>query len=365
MADGFRTSFTDSYKEVNIFRNFLSSWFVTRPKDIKNSESIKLDVKRGGRKVAPVVSNLTQRGSRIEKSRYTGKEFTPPVIALGADFSASDLINKVFGKSEEESADVSYQAQLADAVMEDMEEIEAQIQRNIEYQSSQVLQTGLLDLYDENGNVAFQVDYKPKATHFPTVSTSWSNTSTATPDLDMKSLMRVITEDGKASVKNIIFGETALANYIRNDDVRSKFDLRRLESGTFDPNEINPDADFLGDILIENKRVAAWAYEGQYEDPANPGTIVDFVETDKVIMLPDKGATNVDFRLVWCVVPTITGIDPRFAGFVPSRMNLGNRQFTPRVFTDGNADALIVELKARPLVIPVSIDSYGCLDTQI
>ena len=364
MATDKRTVFQRSYKEFLPFIPFLSSFFITGTGDILNAESFKIDIQRGTRKIAPVISDITQIGGRIKKSVYTNKEFTPPVVALAGDFSPGDLVKKAFGLSEYDTADIEYQAQLVKNIDGVMKEIDTQIMRNPEYQAAQILQTGKMDLYDNQGNIAFSVDFKPKASHFPTVGTSWS-TATADMDGDIISLYRQIKKDSGVSAGNLIFGRTALTNYLKGTATEKKFDLTRIASGTYNPEAINPDVDFLGDILVANKRFKAWIYEGEYEDPASAGSIIPFVEDDKLLLVPDAGGANVDFRKVWCTVPTITGVDPRFEGLVGSGMELDNRQFTMRVWVDGNADTLNVELKARPFCVPVSIDAFGCLDTII
>ncbi len=364
MAADKRTAYLQKYDELLVFIPFLSSFFITGPRDIVNAESFKIDIRRGTRKIAPVISDITQVGGKIKKSVYTQKEFTPPVVAVSGDFSPGDLIEKAFGLSEYESADEDYSMQLQANISDVMGEIDNQTMRNPEFQASQVLQTGTMDLYDDQGNVAFSIDFKPKASHFPTVGTSWS-TVTADMDGDIISLYRQIKKDSGVSAGNLIFGRTALTNYLKGTNTEKKFDLTRIASGTYDPEAINPDVDFLGDILVANKRFKAWIYEGEYEDPATPGSIIPFVEDDKVLLVPDAGAPNVDFRKVWCRVPTITGVDPRFASLIPTNMSLSDRQYTARVWVDGNADTLNVELKSRPLCVPVSIDAFGCLDTII
>lgn len=363
MAADKRTAFLDAYDNVLLFIPFLSSFFLTGPRDIVNAESFQIDIRRGTRKIAPVISNITSIGGRIKKSIYTNKEFTPPVVAISGDFAPGDLLEKAFGLNEFDTADEEYGMQLQINIADVMGEIDTQTMRNPEFQAAQILQTGAMTLYDDNGNAAFTISFNPKATHFPTVGTAWSN-----PAADMKgdllSLYQVIKQDSGVNARNIIFGKQALIEFMDGNDFAKVFDLRRVDSGTFSPDEINPDVNFLGDILIGYKRFQAWQYEGLYEDPsASSSDILPFVEDDKVIMIPDRGGANVDLRKVWCRVPTITGIDPRFASLIPTTMTLGNRQFTTRVWVDGNSDTLNVELKSRPLCVPVSIDAFGCLDT--
>lgn len=365
MAIDKRTAFLNGYREMLVFIPFLSSFFTTRPRDIVNAESVKIDIKRGSRKIAPAISSISAIGGKIKKSVYTQKEFTPPVIALSGDFAPGDLTNKAFSMTEYETADMDYQMQLQTNISDVMMEIDTQVMRNPEYQASQILQTGAMTLYDDLGNIAFEISFSPKPSHFPTVTTAWSNAA-ADRDGDLIALYEQIKKDSGVNAKNIVFGRNALNNYLQGEQVQKKFDLTRVQSGTFDPSEVNPDVNFLGDLMIGYKRFQCWLYEGEYENPAAANDdILPFVDPDKVIMLPDANGTNVDLRKVWCTVPTITGVDPRFEGLVPANMRLTDRQFTNRVWVEGSADTLNVELKARPLCIPVSIDAFGCLTTTI
>lgn len=361
MAADKRTAYLEAYRQLQVFVPFLSTFFTTNPRDIVSAESVKIDIKRGTRKIAPVISNFTQRGGKIEKSQYTQKEFIPPVVALGGDFAPGDLIEKAFGTDEYTSAGQDYMMSLQNNIMDTMMEIEKQFGMNIEFQASQILQTGELTLYDANGNAAYTIDFFPKATHFPTVSIPWSDEDSI-PDTDIANLMDVIKTNGQVNIRNVVFGKTALDEYLKNTKIDDKFDIARYNSGIYNPQRQNADVVLLGDLLIGTNRVIGWKYEGEYEHPST-STITRFVDDDKVLLLPGAGEMNVDLRKVYCRVPTITGVDPRFSGIVPSMMNLENRAYTVRVWVDGGADALNVELKTRPLLIPVSIDTFGCLTT--
>lgn len=361
MAADRRTAYLRAYEQLTVFLPFLSTFFQTNPRDIVDAESVKIDIKRGTRKIAPVISNWTQRGGKLERSQYTQKEFIPPVVALGGDFAPGDLIEKAFGVDEYTSAEIDYMISLQNLIMDTMMEIEAQFGRHFEFQASQIFQTGELELYDDQGNIAYTIDFYPKATHFPTVSVPWSDED-ADPDTDISNLINIIKQNGKVQIKNVVFGESALDNYLRNTKVDDKFDIRRYQSGEYNPQRQNDDVVLLGDLLIGTNRITAWKYEGLYEHP-NGGAITKFVDDDNVILLPDRIGMNVDLRKIYCRVPTITGVDPRFSNIVPTRMNLENRSYTARVWVDGGADSLNVELKARPLLIPVSIDTFGCLTT--
>src|SRR4030066_428389 len=350
MAADKRTAMLEVYKQVMVFVPFLTTFFKTKPSDIKNAESFKIEIKRGSKKIAPVISNITMRGGKVERSQYTQKEFTPPVIAEAGDFSPGDLSEKQFGMTEYESANEEYQMQLQANIMDVMEEIESRLIRHIEFQASQILQTGVLALYDENGNIAYELDFFPKATHFPTVSISWSDED-SDPDADIEALERLTKTDGSVKGRILIFGSTARANYLKNSRINDKFDITRIASGVIKPTIESDDVTLLGEILIGSQYYLCYEYTGEYIHPST-GLTTRFIDDEKVVMLPDPGSINFDFRKVFCRVATITGIDPRFSGLVPVTIQLGDRAYTVRVWVEGREDSLNVELKARILLVP-------------
>jgi hypothetical protein len=232
MAVNYRTAYLESYVEEKIHIPFLSTFFRTRPSDIVDAESVKIDIMRSGRRIAPVISSISQEGSKIKKSRYTNKEYTPPVVGEKGDVSNTDLIAKAFGKSEYDSAKDSYMMALQNEIMDTMKEIEKDIMRTIELQAAQILQNaGGVTLYDESGNVAFEIDFLTKATHFVTVGTNWSDQA-SDPDGDIIALYDVIKQDSGSDARNLIFGKTAWRNYIKNTKVEDKFDIRNIDAGT-------------------------------------------------------------------------------------------------------------------------------------
>jgi hypothetical protein len=43
----------------------------------------------------------------------------------------------------------------------------------------------------------------------------------------------------------------------------------------------------------------------------------------------------------------------------------GNIDMTPNLYCTPNGKQIMAELESRPLLIPVQIDGFGCLDTEI
>jgi hypothetical protein len=359
-----RVAYLEAYQQEIVFTPFLSTFFVTKPSYIRNSKTVKIDIKRNEKYVAPVISSAYGRAGKIQKKDYAGKEFEPPTVALGSAFDASEYEGKVFGIDEYKSAEVEYIFALQNDMMEVMLEIEARMGRAVEWQASQIFNHANEDiiLYDENDEAVFIINYKGKAAHFPDVTTSWSDEN-SNPDGDIQNLSKIIQRNGHSSVRNLVFGENALINYLKNTKIQDKFDIRRIVSGSFDPREENEDVTYLGNLLVGSRRYDCWEYSGEFIHPET-GDPTPYVDPDKVLFLPAMGSRNVDFRLVYCRVFSITKNDPRFTSLIPTGfVNLGNRAFTSRIWTDEGADNLNIEIKTKPLCIPVSIDTFGALNT--
>jgi hypothetical protein len=234
------------------------------------------------------------------------------------------------------------------------------IKYSIELQASQVLQTGSLSLNDENGNAAYILDYKPKATHFPTVTTAW-NAAGADPLSDLAGLMDVVRDDGLVDVVNLIFGKTAWNDFIGTAKVQAAINRNGLLLGALDPRLVGRGGKLMGYIDIGSYRVNLFTYNGRYRTYGTD-TKAPFVGPSKVILLPD--IADLDFRLVFGGIPSI-GLDAPFDQFLPDRVSInGAFDFRPRVYRDNKGDAYVGEVKSRPICIPVSIDRLACLTTR-
>src|SRR5690606_20179493 len=99
--------------------------------------------------------------------------------------------------------------------------------------AAQVLQTGEVTLTDSNSAEMYTITFDPKASHFPTVTTSWGANG-ATPLADLDSLARAIKADGRTRATRAIFGRDAWKNFIADESVRELLDNRRMELGSVD-----------------------------------------------------------------------------------------------------------------------------------
>jgi hypothetical protein len=341
---------------------FFTSFFVTGPEDITDAEFVSIDIERTDEDAAPVLRDISTGAVAIAEDVFTNKTIKPPTYALERALNIFDLLKRQPGDDEYENLG-NWLGKMMNRVMKSWNKMFQMIKYGIEVQASQILLTGTLSLTDDKGNVSYTLDYKPKATHFPTVSTSWSTIATATPLDDIDSLADVIRDDGLVDIQDVIMGSTAFKNFIRNADVQNLLDNRRINIGSIEPQMSGLGAKFQGFISYNNYEYRIWTYNARFVDFFS-GTKSKYMTADKVILLPAK--EDLDFRKVYGGVPQILDSMAPFNQFMPSRITLpGIADFKARVYADQKAETITTEVKTRPILIPVSIDRFGCLDTEI
>ena len=339
---------------------FLQRMFTVKPGGIYSGDKVFIDVKRFGEKVAIAIEKCTGPNMN-DITRFTTKDFTPPAYGEAFPMDACELLNRMAGVDPYTAAYTDYAGQLLAMMLTGFTEIDAMISRGIELQASQILQTGKLVLTNAAGDTTYTIDFLPKATHFPTTGTSWSAVG-ADPLADLEALADVIRDDGKIDSNRVIMGKVALKNFLGNAKVQALADIRRFSLIDVAPEMANSGATFYGRFWVGCYEMELWAYPDTFEDPAT-GNPTKYVTDDKVIML----STNTRLDKASAIVPLPIAPDPRVAGLLPGRLDSAadGIDVTPNVYASNNGKQIFGELESRPLLIPVQIDGFGCLDTEI
>lgn len=340
---------------------FLSRRFTVKPGGMYNGSKIAIDIQRFGEDVAVAVKKCT--GANLNDiDEFTTKEFTPPNYGEAFPIDVCELIDRMAGVDPFTAAYNDYASQLMAKMAQGFMLVDDKIQRAVELQASQILQTGQLTLTNGAGDTVYEIDFKPKATHFPTVSTAWSSAATCTPINDLQALGNVIRSDGKVNPNRLTFGESAFSDFMASDQVKAHLDNRRIEFGFADPQMEDSGAVNQGRIWIGSYAYDMWTYPEEYTSPET-GNPVKYVGNDKVVM----DSTRTRFDMTSARVPLPLGPDPRVAGLLPGRMSSREQSFdvTPNVYTTPNGKQIMGELESRPLLVPVQIDGFGCLTTTV
>jgi hypothetical protein len=340
---------------------FLSSFFKTPPDGFTDAENMEYDIVRSGMEAAPVVRNLSTGAVTIVEDTFTNKEIPFPVYALDSPVNIASLMKRLPGEKAYIDQRVNWQGLLARVLVRAFAKMTRMIRISIEVQAAQVLQKGTLTLTDENGHPTYDLDFKPKASHFPEAAVSWDD-----PDADIlkdiENLSDVVQADGYTEITMLIFGKAAWRAAYKNSEFREAVKKDNLGMGDLNPQLKGKGAKFMGYIHIGAYRYDLYLYNSIYT-PWGETTPVNFVDPDKVIFLPDP--EDLDFRRIFGGIPNIK-VDAVFDPILGGKIPIENEyDFRGRVYFDEPKDTYVGEIKSRPASIPVSIDRYGCLTAII
>lgn len=344
---------------------FLSGFFQSPPENFHTTEEVEIDIVRSDEDVSIVVQDLSTGYRMNSEDLYTNKGFKPPIHKEGLPLNSFDLLKRNPGQNPFESPD--FRANIILRLFNGMTKIESKIRRSIELQASQVLQTGIVTLTDINGAALYTLDYKPKATHFPTAGTSWASASTAQKIDDIDSLAEVIRDDGLEDPDQLIMGKDAFKNFIADTGIQAIFDIRRIDQGTIGPMEIRGNGGtFRGIVEIGNYRYDVWTYGGRYKDPQTLAK-VPFIDPGKIVVRSSSGRLDATFGAIPNIGAEMGQQRTALLPELPGRMTnaAGGMDLFTNAWLSNDGEQMFGGVGARPLMIPTAIDTYGCLDTQL
>lgn len=365
MSDTVTKRMISAYNQMGTPLMFLSGMFQSPAENFHSSEEVEIDIIRSDEDISIVVQDLSTGYRMNSEDLYTNKGFKPPIHKEALPINSFDLVKRMPGQNPFESPD--FRANVMSRMFSGMTKIERKIRRSIELQASQVLQTGVVTLTDAAGTALYTLDYKPKATHFPTAGTSWATASGTQKISDINDLAEIIRNDGLADPDELHMGITAFDNFINDSDVQKRFDIRRIDQGTIAPMQQRGNGGtFRGIVEIGNYRYDVWTYGGRYKDPQT-GAKVQYLDPGKIIVRASSGRLDATFGAIPNIGALMGGQATQLLPELPGRIT--NAQGSMDLFTNAwltpDGEQLFGGVGARPLLIPTAIDTYGCLDTQL
>lgn len=334
---------------------FLSRNFRT-PNKLLLSEKFKIQVRRGTRKIAVPVSSVSENGRENRVSNSSDTDWKPAIYKEQLTVTGEDLWNQEFGRLVHEQD--QYAAVQARVVEIGLSEVQDKIRRGLELQCAQILATGKLDLIGEDGVSRFVVDFMPKTAHFAQAAATWAGASDKVNDL--AGMIELIRKNGKRSVKDLVFGERALADFLADSNVRAILDNRRMELAEVKaPEMIAEDASYHGSFSVGQSKVRLWSYAASYDHP-NTGVDTKYVNTDHIIFLPE----NPEFDFIFGAIPRVT--PPNGTTHFGKQVILQDQgiAFDTIQWTSQDLTAHTIQAGLRAIAVPTAIDTFGRILTR-
>ena len=354
-----------AYQQIAQPIMFLSGFFQSPAENFHTSEEVEIDIVRSDEDIAIVVQDLSAGYRQNSEDLYTNKGFKPPIFKEAITLNSFDLIKRMPGQNPFESPE--FRGNVIARMFSGMTKVERKIRRSIELQASQVLQTGVVTLTDAAGVALYTLDYKPKASHFPTAGVSWATATGAQKIADINSLAEQIRDDGLLDPDELHMGIDAFENFISDADVQKRFDIRRIDLGTISAMEMRGNGGtFRGIVEIGNYRYDVWTYGGRYKDPQT-GNKVHYIDKGKIIVRASAGRMDATFGAIPNIGSLMGAGASNLLPELPGRISndAGGMDLHTNAWLSNDGEQLFGGVGARPLMIPTAIDTYGCLDTQL
>lgn len=232
------------------------------------SEEFGFDIVKNGEQVAPYV-HPEIGGKMLEKSGYTTKTFTPPLVAPEKIITAKDVERRLAG--EEINGRDSWEVRQRKLAAQYLRELDESIARREEIQCAELLTTGQITVVGE-GYPASVIQFwpttpadKPYIDIGATDATKYWGGANANPIDDFVLAADRIEDHSTTSATVAILGGGAAAALRANEDVWKKMDNRRINVGELETKRLGGGVRYLGTFLDSGLEV--YTYRGNYIDP--------------------------------------------------------------------------------------------------
>lgn len=325
----------------------LSAFF---PTVTSRAKYLSIQVERHRQLMAVDVQRCTDPHRNIF-SKSTEKIFEPPFFSESFDFTSCQGYDITFG------ANQAPNGATVDMMMDEstryMLSLKYKIQRAIEKQRADVLQTGIVTIV--NGD---SIDYRRQASSMVTKTSTeqWNEPTTANPMGDLETGAKFLREQGLSvgSAINVVMGSSALTNFLANDKVRAAAaifnQIRRIDIGMPQFDGVTGFV-FQGKIGSGDYMFNIWTYNDFYE--LSNGTKTTYIAPNNVIMVPDDFVGKTAYA----------GIPTYFEEGGAKSIRPVEAEFLVYDLVDQVKMSWDFLVKSAPLVIPISVDKLYTITT--
>lgn len=345
----------------------LSRLFTVKPGGIFAADTVQYDIMQE----AEAMALPRKRGD--EPNKNSGSTFqtvveTPVYITEEAPLNVMDLKGRFPGFDKYTDADTDLIQKLFAYMSTIFAQIQRKIDRQIEWQAAQILQTGQLDYTVFSSLVPTPltaIDFLMNAAMFPTTGVTWDTATGEQMRDDLTALGDEIRKRGKKIPTDVILGRNANRNFWTATGNLALLDNRRTEIGMRAPQALQADGFALeGEMKIGPYMLRFWTYEGWYKHPVT-GVLTAYIDGASAIMLAETGERDrihagIDIVMptdaeAFAMLPGISGLDT-----IATRTAAESR---PWAYTDGKKKTTTIGIDTAPLLVPINRAGHGCIDT--
>lgn len=320
-------------------RTFLRDrYFQTSSMDIFPTDEVLVEVKKGRKKLAPVVAPRSG-GVTVLREGYKVTSYAPPKIAPKRPLTIDDLNKKQFGET---LLVGGYTPEQREALIlgQDLTEMSNMISSTEEYMCAQLMLNNAIVLKEKDGDkeaseyeIRFFDGSDNPAKYSPAVS--WDKDG-AKIYADIRAMVRMLSQNGNPAVDLVMAPD--IADHIINDEIIQKLlDIKNINIALFEPLQLPDGTSQIGTINVDGHNINLISYDETYED--DEGNIKQFIPAGHVILTaPEAG------KIAYGAVTQLEQTDHAFHTYVAQRV--------PKYFADAESEIRELKVTSRPLPMP-------------
>ena len=303
-------------------------------KEFSQTNTIDVDIKLGGLKVAPFVSEKIG-GKIVENSGYATQTFAPPLVAPLKVTTAADIQKRSMGENLYSSRTPDERA--AEKLIKDLRDLDEMITRREEVMCGQAIFDGEIEVKGDG------VDYVITFPHVnrETLSGSalWS-APTSTKLADLKRWRRTVQRTGFVNTDSVVMAADVADKLLADKEIRELLNIRNLNIGQINISELPNGASYLG-YLAEIGHL--YSYDAHYYDE-DTKTSKPIVPAGTLALL----SSETEFSMGYAAITIIK--DDDFSTYEAERV--------PDSWTAKNPARKMVQMSAKPLPIPKEVNGW-------
>lgn len=306
------------------------------------TESVLFDVKKGRRKMAPVVAPRVG-GITMDRQAFETKQITAPRVAPQRPMTLDDLAMRGFGE-QINSRKTPAQRQV-ELTASDLQELDDAITRREEWMASQALFTGKVILKGRVSDsderfIEQEVDYGFTNTKTLSGTSKWGG---ADSDIigDVRAWRLEVLKATGVAPDTLILGEAAVTAYLADENLQKVLDNRRMNMMDITPRLVDDAITFLG--TLPGLGVEIYSYDEWYVD--DEGVEQSFVPSNAAL-LAKAGVGSFAYGAVTQMEDDTKRFETTEGRVVPKRWN------------DVGNDTMMLRLTSRPVPMPKDVDGW-------
>lgn len=320
----------------------LSGFF---PSTTTSDKQVGIEIERNRQLVAVDVQRGTDANMNTFNN-YSEKLYEPPMYLEGFNFADLDRYNVTFGSRNNPTQSDAFN--MIEQANRKLRILRSKIERAIEIQRAQALQTGIVTL--KNGD---NIDYKRKAESLTVLGgTDVWNDAASDPLLDLENGCKFLREEGLSSgtTINAILGRDAFREFMNNAKIKEKAEIRRIDRLSLGFPQLNnvTGLGFHGQVSVYDFIVNIWTYSDTYE--LIGGTKTPYIDVKNVVLIAEDFEAKTAFAGVPAIMRDMSNAEyPEFIQQMEAEFYINN-------YVDPTKKAHMFDIGSAPLAVPVSID---------